>query len=1073
LNDDGLDCRDGRTGESRWSLNLADPPDAVLTDGIKLIWPWNLPRKHGLDNFDARPWVVSFSDMNADGALDLVLAARHQTWLLAVSGLDGQPLWIVARPGAIDANEKRYPNVIGAITYPPLIVGDQDGDGIADLVVTFTSVTQNKESMQWIELLSGASGQALWRYDLPESRFALPDGEEVPVALRWFFGPGGYTYQDSQKRDHGVRHTVSRELGFVNQSGSHLYLATRPHEMDGTGEASYLALVAGMQFITIDVKSGQSYLPPQDIGVRTVLQPPYADLDGDGQADLLLTEQLAPIFGARDHNPPPGSTGNVPQLRLTAWSPARESILWQSTVEARLPHQPAMHIPSPGWPIVADLDDDGANEVLVPSESSLPEDRYDSPPWGKLQVLDGTTGKPRWTHHLMNMDQQLDCFIVGPDINGDGLREVYVASFWGAASELFVDCLSGRDGSSLWRGQENLKRRANEYGNYQLAELSWHEAGNDGWPQLVVRARAENSEADRVVLFSSGTGRMSHFGPDITDVEVADVDGDGVEDLVTMRRKSPQRWDHGGTLHVYRGVGREIWRQVCEQRSVSTDLDGDGVLDLVDSTRWMSGFNARSGVSNELLWNLPQGHGGYGGSLHTAAEKDSRNELFPRTHDLNGDGAPDLLRCAGSGISDRPLVQAISGRDGRVLWESDVQCNWVQGVALVECRDLDGDGHAEVVVAAKMRIDETKDESVWLVVLSGRDGQRRWSKRLLGKARTDGGTYFHFQQVWLEVGYVDLNGDGILDFVFPAERPRQTGKLELRALSGTDGAQLWQRDIPSVKDQSRMQYVPPVAIGDLDNDGKPDVVVFEIDQPAAVARVRLLDGETGQSRWQWEAPCNYDFAKVNQESRLKTRPRPVLMRRANGKQWVAVCTGEHDMQRIHILDETGKLVSESILTRAMDRSYPSFRPWACDVDGDGEDELLTYQDNSLMLVPPDQLDQPIWKHAPSPQLTHVLGLLPDQPGGIQIVVQGVDGDQSLRGIDAATGRTLWTCVSPMSPADSTLLAAPRGDQPPLARYHRNSVSFGRQGVVLEWRGKSDEPRVRLASLKYGAALLII
>ncbi len=52
----------------------------------------------GHGTYRYQPWVVqSFIDVNQDGVGDLVAAARHQSWLVAFSGSDGNLLWFAPR----------------------------------------------------------------------------------------------------------------------------------------------------------------------------------------------------------------------------------------------------------------------------------------------------------------------------------------------------------------------------------------------------------------------------------------------------------------------------------------------------------------------------------------------------------------------------------------------------------------------------------------------------------------------------------------------------------------------------------------------------------------------------------------------------------------------------------------------------------------------------------------------------------------------------------------------------------------------------------------------------------------
>ncbi|MEX0818236.1 MAG: hypothetical protein WD070_01545, partial [Pirellulaceae bacterium] len=461
----------GRRGNSRWEINLAKPTHEMLKEDVSIAWPWDRYGNgydRGLGAFDGRPWVVSDDgglgtsgsriegsfDFNDDGVSDILLAARHQAWLIAISGRDGEPLWLAARGEAADSNAPFW-NLSGgsAVVYPPLPVGDQDGDGVADVVTTFISKRDHRTEVdRWIELISGSSGETIWRYDLPADLFALAAGEEVPYELQWFYGQsGGYS---SSGGSHSVRqHYRVRLPSNLSRSGPHEYLPTQPRQnterirtiglasasaTSSSGNAvpptdtigSDLVCVAGKYLIRLQLNNGRAVeRSPQDTGVRTMVQPRYGDFDGDGNADVLLLEQLPNRASAG---------GGTAVRRLTAWSMAKRTQLWQREIEASEPRQDDLIAPIPEWPLVTDLDGDGVTEVIVPDASA--QNDWSSPPWGRLAVLDGHTGQPRWHRQLFNVDQQLHWFVDGPDIDGDGVREIFVTTQWGDAFELFVDC---------------------------------------------------------------------------------------------------------------------------------------------------------------------------------------------------------------------------------------------------------------------------------------------------------------------------------------------------------------------------------------------------------------------------------------------------------------------------------------------------------------------------------------------------------------------------------------------------------------------------------------------------------
>jgi hypothetical protein len=92
-------------------------------------------------------------DLDADGLEDLAIYSEQQDasgsrWvsLLCVSGLDDSPLFRVTK------SEER-----GEVGYKPFGIGDADGDGHDDFVIS-----RYRDTAWWLEAVSGRDGSALW-----------------------------------------------------------------------------------------------------------------------------------------------------------------------------------------------------------------------------------------------------------------------------------------------------------------------------------------------------------------------------------------------------------------------------------------------------------------------------------------------------------------------------------------------------------------------------------------------------------------------------------------------------------------------------------------------------------------------------------------------------------------------------------------------------------------------------------------------------------------------------------------------------------------------------------------------
>ena len=287
MDDDGFQLR--RLDAAEWTLHLAQPTADLLVDAADgLIWPWdagidNLPRG-GYDKFDLRPFIARSTprdcegacdewtamprgdavDLDGDGADDIVLAARHQAWIMAVSGRSGSPLWFVRRgdarqSGVDDSDGREIPSmgVRSAVLYPPQWIADIDDDHRPDLLAVIGDVSTKQESRlarRWVEAFSGATGESRWRYDLTDELFASSPQTVSPYAPRWFVGGvesygsgGGFGMSNWQGR-------VKRwsQVG-VARRGTFVTMPTDLHiSADGRPDGQTVSLLAGDQIVCLD-----------------------------------------------------------------------------------------------------------------------------------------------------------------------------------------------------------------------------------------------------------------------------------------------------------------------------------------------------------------------------------------------------------------------------------------------------------------------------------------------------------------------------------------------------------------------------------------------------------------------------------------------------------------------------------------------------------------------------------------------------------------------------------------------------------------------------------------------------
>ena len=638
--------------------------------------------------------------------------------------------------------------------------------------------------------------------------------------------------------------------------------------------------------------------------------PVSTDADGDGAPDLIA------VYCA-DAADPPGR-----RYRIAAVSGRSGVCLWEHELEAGVPRFDIALIRRDGRPLLAVAHG------------------------GHWLSLDPATGEAR----AKALD--LPAPPIRPpqyaDVDGDGEPELVAVRAGDDPTEESLWLTSGATGQALWtatiRAQEHIEASDGEPpAPYPLvADLD-----GDGHPELIALAaipvedklvdlRAE--ETVGLLVIDGATGK-ERWHRDLNAaaatvkaerlVKGPDLDGDGNAELFLASlalNATSYVADRHGTISTYNlfvealsgTQGRQLWL-------------------------WRGGFTTagEQGFLGPLQWwgpgpdGWPQllvEYGRYGGphrlqaiALGSGEAAHSVNEIRgPRTADLNGDGLADLWgtvkknfeviwgappvawrllgRCKPAADFDRdgtddvlyvdpksPMLRALSGRDGRPLWRTNLDSlgdvpwspvSTLNSVLQLSAArtfplphgDLDGDGTPDVLVS--------RDLSSWslglaqaglpVAALSGSTGKTLWSAG--APPSTEKEQSFHI--VWgldaRDLG--DGKGPAVTALVYtspavPAIAPGYWWKLQLVRLSAHDGSVSWVLPLtasvpfPFAYNPSRPYYglhgteqppddsvlVPintgrpgspswasdilgsdqtfPHEVGDLDGDGVPEMVV--------------------------------------------------------------------------------------------------------------------------------------------------------------------------------------------------------------------------------------------------------
>lgn len=278
--------------------------------------------------------------------------------------------------------------------------------------------------------------------------------------------------------------------------------------------------------------------------------------------------------------------------------------------------------------------------------------------------------------------------------------------------------------------------------------------------------------------------------------------------------------------------------------SVDTgDTNGDGYSDVVVSayredvlgTPDRGRVYVSSGADGTLLQTLdkpaPESEAWFGESVGVG--------------DIDGDGAADVLVGAPkedvAGNNAQGRAYAFSGMDGSLLFSlttPDPQPNEAVFGETVAVGDINGDGKGDMAVAAP-GFSQFRGR---VYVFSGVDGSLLLT---LDHPQAQPNANFGFS-----VAMGELNGDGRTDLAVAASTQEVAGNTaQGRAFvfSGLDGSLLHTLDTPNF--QGNAQFGAQVRMGDVDADGKSDIVVGAVGEDvgtvADLGRVYVFSGADG------------------------------------------------------------------------------------------------------------------------------------------------------------------------------------------------------------------------------------
>jgi hypothetical protein len=318
-----------------------------------------------------------------------------------------------------------------------------------------------------------------------------------------------------------------------------------------------------------------------------------------------------------------------------------------------------------------------------------------------------------------------------------------------------------------------------------LQDLALVSDGSDAAGSLVAIALGDTSGG-----FSLGT--VSPTGRAPSGVRMADLNGDGLEDLCVSAATSDQVWVHTGNGDGTIGRVQSLASGSYPLVVAISDVNGDGVPDLV------TGSNG----TNEV-WVF---RGLSGGGYVTSQFETSAFVTQLATGDVDGDGDVDLVACHYSSSFVTVLYNDGTGVFTYALDFTTGGPSWSLAIA-----DFNRDGALDISTAS--RLPAAGEQSRVSILLN--DGRGDFS---------DLSQYPLSHNYSETLGVTDLDGDGSIDLISGGLGGSPALSATLSILRGNgDGSFAAAVSVPAVGRPSNLR------IGDLDGDGVEDIVQGSVD----------------------------------------------------------------------------------------------------------------------------------------------------------------------------------------------------------------------------------------------------
>lgn len=478
--------------------------------------------------------------------------------------------------------------------------------------------------------------------------------------------------------------------------------------------------------------------------------------------------------------------------------------------------------------VVADVNGDGKPDLLVVDECASSS----SCSTGLLSVLLGNGDGTFQTAVTYASAAPSPQAIAAADLNGDGKLDVALVS--GCNND--DSCTNGLVSVLLGNGDGTFQS-ANGFSTVGEGSnsIAIGDVNGDGHPDILVsnncNSNSSCSNGTFTVLLGNGDGtfqsgvQYNSGGLYPQSLALSDLNADGKLDLVLSNQcESNGNCQNGGAATVFLGNGDGTFQLSASYATGSNDFDdfegpaytmvlmadanGDGKPDVfVTTSCYGNSFICNTGAVSVLL--------GYGdGTLDGAViyQPAGVDTFGLVSADVNGDGKPDLLvaeQCQDNNCNNGAVSVLLGNGDGTFQAGQAFSSGGLYSL-WIAAGDVNGDGKTDVVVTNQCVSGSNCSQGSVAVLLGNGDGTFQ--------AATTYATDNDGQTVTL----ADVNGDGKLDIILANECSDSTcdsGSVSIMLGNGDGTFQ------SAVSYNSGGTWTLGAAVGDVNGDGKPDLVV--------------------------------------------------------------------------------------------------------------------------------------------------------------------------------------------------------------------------------------------------------